>query len=387
MSPTVQRSESPGSESVWRLRATRDGLIFTALFAAISGYGYLQDVTVRGGLGPALFLVGAVGVVLAGLGTLVSVYLTRVLRRRRPHYLPNLCHLWSGFLAAAQITVVALVGLEVYYSYRSPLPETVWHTEEAMNRWIVADETMGWASGVSTDFEVEMDGAMTRLRSNKYGFCDIEQPLADGRPRILIIGDSFPFGWGADRKANLAGQLRSSLPEAQVFDASFVGWTKDQIMLSYDARARIVKPDIVLMACMTRPGLDQSLPMGSLFQKPWFFLDGGELAPREPRAAAASGRGEESSVLHGERGGANLRGCPSPTVLVPRVSAGLPRLGQEAPARLPLAVRSTTPAFVRSILWRSRFCAASSLSSSGTARIWCSSPPRNSEFSRPGTQG
>jgi lysophospholipase L1-like esterase len=73
-----------------------------------------------------------------------------------------------------------------------------------------------------------------------------------GAATILLLGDSFAFGWGVEQEETFGARLERLLTEqvgpVEVWSAAVPGWTTDQEYLYLRTRGLAVTPDLVLLA-------------------------------------------------------------------------------------------------------------------------------------------
>jgi lysophospholipase L1-like esterase len=73
-----------------------------------------------------------------------------------------------------------------------------------------------------------------------------------GTRRILLLGDSFAFGWGVEQEeafgARLERLLAPRVGPVEVWSAAVPGWSTDQQYLYLHARGLVLEPDLVLLA-------------------------------------------------------------------------------------------------------------------------------------------
>jgi lysophospholipase L1-like esterase len=73
-----------------------------------------------------------------------------------------------------------------------------------------------------------------------------------GTARILLLGDSFAFGWGVQQEETFAARLEQLLTErvgpVEVWSAAVPGWTTDQHYLYLRTQGMALDPDFVLLA-------------------------------------------------------------------------------------------------------------------------------------------
>jgi hypothetical protein len=248
-------------------------LLWTGTVATCLGaFGFLMGPRI-GGFGPSLFWLG----LFASLGAFA---LRAVVSRLRPDQQTVLDPPFAGLVVSLQVGILALVALELVSTAKSPLPETVWVNPAELLGVQRPHPQLGWAPAKNHVSILEFPESPIEMKLNSRGFRDIEQARDANRPCVVILGDSFPLGWGSEYDDSVAPRLRGVLPEAQVFNASWAGYTLDQIAQSYTALARPLHPDVVLVMFMARPGVDDSLPLYRGMRKSWMVLRDGKLETR-----------------------------------------------------------------------------------------------------------
>ena len=73
-----------------------------------------------------------------------------------------------------------------------------------------------------------------------------------GTRRILLLGDSFAFGWGVEQEETFGARLERQLAPrggpVEVWSAAVPGWSTDQQYLYLRLRGLVLEPDLVLLA-------------------------------------------------------------------------------------------------------------------------------------------
>lgn len=86
--------------------------------------------------------------------------------------------------------------------------------------------------------------------TNSYGFRGPEWDLSANRKNVVILGDSFAFGWGVqwDQTAGdiIEKQLQKKDPAYQVINLAMPGWDIDTIIRSFELYKDILKPVAVI---------------------------------------------------------------------------------------------------------------------------------------------
>lgn len=178
--------------------------------------------------------------------------------------------------------------------------------------------TIGYHFVPGLKARVEHESGGYLLRTNASGFrCrhDFEPKRREGRPRLLLFGDSYTAGDGVSDKYRYAELLERRIPGLEVYNFGLSGSGTDQQYLIWREFARDIEHDLVVIAVLVenirrvaaryRPYLT---PDGErqLLAKPYFALEGEELVlhnvpvPREPLSAEEAGAEE---LAHLDRGG------------------------------------------------------------------------------------
>jgi len=70
---------------------------------------------------------------------------------------------------------------------------------------------------------------------------------APGARRILVLGDSFVFGWGVAAEESLVGRLQQALgPSVEVLNGGHNGWGPDNEALFLEKEGPSLRPELVL---------------------------------------------------------------------------------------------------------------------------------------------
>jgi hypothetical protein len=88
------------------------------------------------------------------------------------------------------------------------------------------------------------------LDTNAYGFCGQDWDLSASRKNVVILGDSFAFGWGVQWNQTLGKILEKKLqkidPAYQVINLAIPGWDIDTIIPCFELYKDLLKPVAVV---------------------------------------------------------------------------------------------------------------------------------------------
>jgi hypothetical protein len=210
----------------------------------------------------------------------------------------------AAVLLAAAASILALAFAEAFLRIRAPYlagshqhPSNVPRDElEDKPQSIDYDPYLGWK--LRPNQHVVHQGWEFRavIETNALGFRDGETTYArsDARWRILLLGDSFGFGYGVERRFGFADRLEDKLPGIEVVNLSVTAYGTDQELLLYDAEGSKFDVDVVMLALtVSNDFADIVKDRSFVLYKPYFEARDGRLElrgtpPPEPIRSGSS---------------------------------------------------------------------------------------------------
>jgi hypothetical protein len=169
------------------------------------------------------------------------------------------------------------------YAGRPFSPGRVGEFQNRPSRNFTVDEFTGWRMRSSHEFSWITENIRHTYRSNSQGFrAETDFAASDARKKIVLVGDSYTFGAGADFEATFGNVLQQRSSSRVVYNLGMPGFGVDQVWMSVRHQALGFKPDLIV-AGIVDADFDRSFepyraPEG--FNKPTFKLVDGRLVQR-----------------------------------------------------------------------------------------------------------
>jgi hypothetical protein len=141
------------------------------------------------------------------------------------------------------------------------------------------DSLLGWAHEPGQEGIFETLQFRTVVRINENGLRD--RPHAyerqKGTERILVLGDSFAWGYGVEESERFSQLLEKSL-EVEVINAGVSGYSTDQELLWYRDEGIKYETDLVVLVLTGNDvGDNDHLLVNTIYYKPKFVLEDSQL--------------------------------------------------------------------------------------------------------------
>jgi hypothetical protein len=174
----------------------------------------------------------------------------------------------TGIVVVGLLCVLMLVEVAA----RLLLPEWAPITGERVAYWRY-DPTLGWAHEAGQygrlthpDFDID-------VRINSHGQRDDEYPLErTSRHRMLVLGDSFAWGFGVEHRERFDEIIERRHPGWEVINAAVSGYGTDQALLYLRERGLAFRPDVVLLLFHENDFENNARAVEYWYPKPYFVL-------------------------------------------------------------------------------------------------------------------
>lgn len=134
------------------------------------------------------------------------------------------------------------------------------------------DPELGWFP-MANSRKTFTGGRTIQVEHNARGFRDIEHVVGT-KPRIVVLGDSFVWGYDVEQTERFTEKLREGLPNWSIYNLGVSGYGTDQEYLLLKREYEFYKPQIVfLVFCRDNDEDDNTSNMRyGAFYKPYFTL-------------------------------------------------------------------------------------------------------------------
>jgi lysophospholipase L1-like esterase len=112
------------------------------------------------------------------------------------------------------------------------------------------DDQLGWVPRAQIVGEHPYNGTMVPFHTNSRGFRDREHPIqnAPGTTRIVVLGDSYTWGYRVRDEEVYPEVLESLLENVEVINLGVTAYATEQELLYFKREGLQFHPDIVLLA-------------------------------------------------------------------------------------------------------------------------------------------
>jgi hypothetical protein len=182
---------------------------------------------------------------------------------------PRLCLLALSGVFCAGIILLAEIAARAYYSE--------WAPPKDWEKFWSFDGRLGWSHVPGSRGRFDQRDFSVAVQISSQGLRDDEYPIErTGKKRILVLGDSYGWGWGIEQDERFSEILERLHPDWEVINASVVGYGTVQELLYLRERGMAFHPDVVLLL-LCGNDLTDNLDGGSWYSRPHASVDQQEL--------------------------------------------------------------------------------------------------------------
>ena len=141
------------------------------------------------------------------------------------------------------------------------------------------DSLLGWTHEPGQEGIFETPQFSTVVRINEDGLRDRRHSYESQNDieRILVLGDSFAWGYGVEESERFSQMLEESL-EVEVINAGVSGYSTDQELLWYKSEGVKYETDLVILVIAGNDvGDNEQQLVSTIYYKPKFVIEDGKL--------------------------------------------------------------------------------------------------------------
>jgi hypothetical protein len=139
------------------------------------------------------------------------------------------------------------------------------------------DPELGWFP-IANSRKIFTGSRTIHVKHNARGFRDVEHVVGAG-PRMMVLGDSFVWGYDVEQPERFTEKLRSRLPAWSIYNLGVSGYGTDQEYLLLRREYDFYRPQIVfLVFCRDNDEEDNTRNLRyTAYHKPYFTVNGAGL--------------------------------------------------------------------------------------------------------------
>ncbi len=203
------------------------------------------------------------------------------LRQRSPQFLLGFTSLALS-LAAAELAArrwLPSPPLDGLHDYSN----AIFDQNDWQESFCEIDVDLGWRGRANASGWITRPDVRFCVEQNSAGFRDIRDPrVAAGDRRIVVLGDSFVWGFGVEQDETLTARMRTMLADVEVHNLGVCGYGTDQSLLNLRRFARELRPTRVFYCSYVNDLSDNQRAFQHGHSKPRFTWHNGELALHQP---------------------------------------------------------------------------------------------------------
>ena len=209
------------------------------------------------------------------------------------HRHPGLTLLALALLGCVALIVVMEIAARKFVPHWAPA------AEERVKFWAYS-ELLGWEHVPNQRGRFNNPAFSVDVAINSHGMRDDEYPLErTGKKRMLVIGDSFGWGFGVQHEERFSELMEVGRPDWEIINASVSGYGTDQQFLFLKEKGMGFKPDLVLLLFCENDFRNNVRREEYRYFKPFFVVENGALQLRNVPVPGANMTQRLIRVLRG----------------------------------------------------------------------------------------
>ena len=147
-------------------------------------------------------------------------------------------------------------------------------------RFYQYDSLLGWKNRAGAQGWFTLPDSRTYVLINSKGLRDVERSYRpQGKPRVLMLGDSFAWGFGVERRERFTDVVSMMVGRAvEIVNTGVAGYGTDQELLYYESEGYKYGARLVVLAFTLNDVVNNRHPVQYTYPKPRFVLRGDRLA-------------------------------------------------------------------------------------------------------------
>jgi hypothetical protein len=172
-------------------------------------------------------------------------------------------------ISVALSLVAGELGLRLFASHRFP-------DLHPKNLHYCYDTTLGWFPTPNSRTPFSHQRTVSLVTNNK-GFRGREF-VRDGRPGVMVLGDSFVWGYDVETSDRFTEKLQGKHPEWNIFNLGVCGYSTDQEYLLLQRHFDELRPRlVVLIFCAENDEASNCQNFNTAYAKPYFIEESNRL--------------------------------------------------------------------------------------------------------------
>lgn len=176
-------------------------------------------------------------------------------------------------ILSANILIFLAIFILLEAAVRLFLPESYPLGNETRQYWRY-DSLLGWAHQGGMNGIQRIRDQEVRISINSHGLRDDEIGYARNfKNRILLLGDSFGWGFGINREFRMSELIEGQIDSLEIINASVAGYSTDQQLLYYENEGYKYQADAVVVLFCENDFLGNTVPRIHWYNKPFFTYE------------------------------------------------------------------------------------------------------------------